>query len=78
MRPTLPTNSPVIIDLIAGSIETLLQSQRRNGNNYWFTGEEIAAKLHLPKHLGMTFNYAFSQLPFERFEIDGDTIRHRR
>ena len=43
-----------------------------------FTPEQIAAKIGAPEHLGMAFNYAFCLLPFDRFEIDGDTIRYRR
>ena len=74
-----PTNIQLaIIDLMAGSIAQFLKTERGKGNNRWFTGEEIAAKIGVPEHLGMTFNYAISQLPFDRLEIDGETIRHRR
>ena len=80
MKPTLPPRiRPALIDLIAGNIETFLQTERLGGNNCWFTGEEIAAKLAVPRTLAMTFNYAFGQLRFDRIEIDdvAGAIRHR-
>lgn len=78
MRPTPTYPNSDLIDLITGSIESFLQTERGKGNHCWFTGEEIAAKLALPEHLAMAFTYAFSRLAFDRLEIDGDTIRHRR
>lgn len=78
MRPTPIQHQPALIDLLTGSIEGFLRTERGKGNHCWFTGEEIAAKLALPDQLAMAFTFAFSRLRFDRLEIDGDTIRHRR
>jgi len=79
MRPTYLTQTELTaVDLLTTRIEADLKIERTQGNRRWFTGAEIATKLAVSEKHGMIFNYAFCQLRFDRFEIDGDTIRHRR